>query len=91
MDSSDIKTEDFIIVKIIAPDKLLFEGQVTAISSKNSKGDFDIIPDHTNFITVITEQLIIINLKGEERQFTFSTGIVHFYNGIADIYLNIDL
>lgn len=91
MDNKPANYQDFIVAKVITPDKILFQGNALAISSKNQKGDFDIIPDHANFITVVMEKLVIVAADGSQKEYNFSTGIIHLYQGIAQIYLDIDV
>ena len=46
-------------VTITSPDERLWEGQAHSITTENSKGPFDILPGHPNFITMIKLVLII--------------------------------
>lgn len=44
----------------MSPGQILYEGQAYAVSSKNSEGNFDVLADHANFITIIENQPILI-------------------------------
>lgn len=58
-------------VRVISPKKLLLDTEATSVSSKNSQGPFDILPQHANFITVIENSPIIIR-HNRQKPITFN-------------------
>lgn len=54
---------DYLKVKVLSPNQILFQGLALSISSKNSFGNFDILPYHANFITLVQNQPITIRIK----------------------------
>ncbi len=74
-------------LKIISPQDILFQGEVYAVSSKNSSGDFDILPEHTDFITIIENQPIVIRKTPKEKiTFHFPLAIMYTNENIVTIY-----
>lgn len=74
-------------VKIITPNKILFEDDADSVSSINSKGKFDILYEHANFITLIDNQDIIIRpIKKTAVKFRFPLAIIHTVNNVVNIY-----
>ena len=43
---------DTLQVRIVSPKGEVFKGEATAVSSRNSVGNFDILPQHANFVTL---------------------------------------
>lgn len=68
---------DLLDIKIITPKDVLFEGKARAVSSKNSSGKFDILPEHANFITIIENEPIIVHFEKEDKEFKFSQAIIY--------------
>lgn len=53
-------------VRIISPQQLLLDTKALSVSSKNLQGNFDILPQHANFITLIQNSPIIIRVAGQK-------------------------
>lgn len=74
-------------VRIISPLQLILATEAEAVSSKNSAGKFDILPEHANFITLVENSPIIIRLKDQKRLvFKFPLAIVLTINNKVNIY-----
>ncbi len=78
-------------VKIISPQDVLYQDQALSVSSKNSSGKFDILPEHSDFITIIEKQPILIqpanSPAGKERvTFQFELAIIYTTNNIVTIF-----
>lgn len=66
-------------VRIISPQQLILDTEASSISSKNLQGDFDILPQHANFITLVENSPIIVRAvgpasptqRGEQKPLTF--------------------
>ena len=64
-------------VRIISPQQLILDTEAVSISSKNTQGNFDILPQHANFITLIENSPIIIRVpnpasrQGGQKSLTF--------------------
>lgn len=85
--------EELILkVKIISPRQDFFEGEALSVSSKNSVGNFDILPEHANFITMIQNTSIIIRKPNkEELSFNFPLAIIYNSKNIVKIYTDIQI
>lgn len=66
MDSNKFK-KDILQVIIITPEKNLFDGECKSLSSQNSTGPFDILPEHENFISLINSYINLKTLDGEKK------------------------
>lgn len=76
----------FLQLKISSPSKVIFEGPVTAISSKNSTGKFDILPEHANFITLVENQPIIVKTGDKSLEFDSSVALIYTRDDQVMIY-----
>lgn len=74
-------------IRILTPKRVLFEGPALSVSSTNSEGRFDILPEHANFITIIQKQRIDIQ-KPDHRElvFNFNQAIIYNYKNYVSIY-----
>lgn len=74
-------------VRILSPQQLILDTEATSISSKNSQGNFDILPQHANFITLIEKSPIVVRLVDKRRlSFTFPLAIILTKENRVDIY-----
>lgn len=84
----DTKGEKFK-VRINSPNESIWEGMAVSLSSKNSAGPFDILPEHANFITMIQNEPIIVRTLGKEHVFTYKNAVLSVYNREVTIYADI--
>lgn len=76
--------------RIVSPQKVLFENEALSVSSKNSKGNFDILPGHANFMTIIENAPLIIRLDNRQQiKFDLSFGVIYSINGKVNIYTDL--
>ncbi len=74
-------------VRILSPQELILDIEASSVSSKNSQGVFDILPEHANFITLIENYPIIVRIKGQKPQsFKFPLAIIFNSNNQVNIY-----
>src|ERR1051325_2061123 len=60
---------DRLHVKVQTPEKVLWEGEADAVTSRNSAGVFDILPEHANFISMLEAVPIEIIIGKESKEF----------------------
>jgi len=78
--------DDILTVSINSPDKLIWEGKAYAVSSINSKGAFDILPRHANFITIIENEDITVHMSNRTKSYTFPYAVIYAHNNYVQIY-----
>ncbi|OGE14325.1 hypothetical protein A3F00_02000 [Candidatus Daviesbacteria bacterium RIFCSPHIGHO2_12_FULL_37_11] len=84
--------EETLKLRIVTPRAVVFEGKALSISSTNSKGKFDILPKHANFITIVEQKPIIIRVEGRKRlTFNFPVAIISNVRNQVNIYTDISL
>lgn len=82
--------QQLLQVKIISPNKVIFESQAKSVSSKSSLGPFDILPQHANIIALIQRTPISVVLAdGKKMEFKFPMAIVYNIKNVVKIYTDI--
>jgi len=79
-----------ILVTIYSLESILFQGEVKALTSVNEKGKFDILPLHSNFISIVRDYVILHQKNGEEKTFKLSQGVIKLNNNQANIFLGLE-
>lgn len=68
---------------------VIFDGKAAAISTKNESGPLDILPEHTNFISLVKEFVLLEKLDGGKQKIDIDTGVVKVIKNDVRIYLGI--
>lgn len=68
-------------------ERILFNGQAKALSSVNEAGVFDILPEHTNFISIVKDKLTVHKPDGGSEDITIDHGVVKVYANQVSVYL----
>lgn len=62
---SEATSAKTVHIKIYAPFRVYFDDQADSISAKNGTGDFDVLPHHKNFITLLIPCNIVVRVAGK--------------------------
>lgn len=82
----------YLKVRIASPKEDLFKGEALSVSSANSSGNFDILPEHANFITLVEKRPIVVRTINEKPLvFNFDLAIIHTANNQVNIYTDIQI
>jgi F0F1-type ATP synthase epsilon subunit len=68
----------------------LFDGEVDRITSFNEVGRFDIYPMHSNFISIIQQQITLYKDHQKVKDFKIEQAIMKVKQDVANIFLGID-
>ena len=65
-------------IKVIAPDRMLYEGEARSVTVPAYHGQLQALPAHAPYVTLLTEgTLFLENERGEKQQFDLSgTGLL---------------
>lgn len=75
---------------IIDAEKKKYEGDIYAASSFNEAGPFDILPFHANFISIIKDKVVVHEVSGENKEFSFTVAVLKALNNNLTIFLGIE-
>jgi len=67
--------------------KTYFQGKAEAISSKNDKGPFDVLPRHIHFISIIQDGVMVRTVEGENKHIPFPHGIIKVKDDTVEVYI----
>jgi F0F1-type ATP synthase epsilon subunit len=83
------KTANALHLTILSREYVVYDGLVAAVTSVNDTGNFDILPFHQNFISLIKQKLVFLPVEGEPTQVTLDTGIMHVNRDRVRVFLGI--
>lgn len=72
-----------------APFNVYFEGQAESVTATNRVGEFDILPDHADFFSILTPCEVFIETTGEPVSFQISNGIITVRDNEVLLFVNI--
>ena len=77
-------------VQIFSPKGVLWEGKAQAVSSVNSQGAFDLLPEHAHFISLVEKDPVtVVSETGNTQEFKFDTAVVRLFDDQVTIYVDI--
>ena len=91
---ADVNTnmrKDAFFALIYAPNykkHLDFAGYVRSISSVNSEGNFDVLPMHENFVTLLLGKLVVVDEKGKSLEFQVEQALLEASNNLVRVYVD---
>ncbi len=59
------------------------------MSATNDTGDFDILPGHANFFTLLTEGKVVIMSGGERFEYEVVRGVAQVYDNDVKVFVDI--
>lgn len=77
-------------ISIKSPEKLFFTGTAQALTSTNDKGEFDILPYHANFVSIVKKFIRIHQGNKPPIDIKIDRGILQAANNAIAIYLGIE-
>lgn len=77
-------------VEIRSPDKTLYKGTATAISSRNEVGPFDVLPQHENFISIISGKITVWITKNEKQEIENTSAIMKAKSNKIRVFLGVE-
>jgi len=77
-------------LKVVSREGVVFENEVTSITSYNELGKFDVLAEHANFISLINTGLIIRDKDNIEKEIKFDNALLKVYKNIVEIYIGVE-
>lgn len=82
-------TNQIIHVLVRDRNKTLYDGPSTGLTSKNSNGIFDILLNHSNFISLVNETLYIHNSGKPDVQIPMNNALVKVHENTVEVYVGV--
>lgn len=71
-----------------APFNIYYEGQAQAVTATNRVGQFDILPDHADFFSILEPGEVCIETDSEPVSFMVSNGIITVRDNEVMLFVN---
>jgi F0F1-type ATP synthase epsilon subunit len=68
---------------------LVFDGSLASVSSVNSMGPFDVLPQHANFISMISKKLTLRRSDGRTDEMEMEDGVMIVEENKVRVFLGI--
>jgi len=88
----DSKKKEFLEVNVFwlpIVKEVFYQGKAEAVSSQNKLGKFDILPKHTNFISLIFNNLSILTPDKKKVTYQFKRGVLEVTKNKVNIFLGL--
>lgn len=82
-------TDTIIHVTVRERTRILYDGNATGLTSKNSKGVFDILLNHSNFISLVTETLVIHTVEGRDVSLPMNNALIKVKENKVEVYVGV--
>lgn len=86
----EVASQNALQVTVRNPDKVVFEGIAQAVSSRNEVGPFDVLPQHENFISLISGKITIWLEKHQKQEIESVSAIMKAKSNKVDIFLGVE-
>lgn len=83
-------SRDVLSVEVRNPDTVLFSGSAVSVSSKNSVGPFDVLPQHENFISLLNDKIVIFKDKHQKQEIPNTSAIIKAKQNKVTIFLGVE-
>lgn len=79
-----------LTIKIYSSVGISYQGQLKSLTSVNEKGKFDVLPLHSNFISIIKDTLILEELSGKIREIPVKTAVLKVRENLVSVFIGIE-
>lgn len=80
---------DMLHVKVWSPFRVYFDGEAHSLSGVNATGPFDILPQHSNFISLLNACELIVRASSGELRIRISGGVMQVHKDIVKVFLEV--
>ena len=87
MDDQNKPVEGQLHVFVMTGDSVVYDDTATSVSSRNEKGRFDILPMHTNFISIVKEFVLIQINAEDKKEIDIKNGIMRVYENNVQVFV----
>lgn len=76
-------------VEVRSRQGVVFSGDLAAITSYNLVGQFDILPEHTNYVSMIKKKLILRRVDGRVEEMNVDSGIIMVESNKVKVFVGV--
>ena len=82
------KIKETIRVDIRSRKEKFFQGDAKSVTSLNETGEFDVLPQHANFVTLIRGFVVVDKGLPTEKRIELDNGVLAAKTDSVDVYLD---
>jgi F0F1-type ATP synthase epsilon subunit len=83
------ETKPTIKVEVRSRQGLVFSGDLVAVSSFNLTGPFDVLAEHTNFVSMIKKKLVLHRSDGRSEEINVDNGVIIVENNSVKVFIGV--
>lgn len=80
---------DILRVKVWSPFRVYFNGEAKSVTGTNATGTFDILPQHHNFITLLSPCDLVLRSRDGEVRIRISGGVMQVHKNAVTVFLEV--
>jgi len=70
-----------MLLDILTPEKLLFEGEIKSVKLPGTNGEFEILNNHAPIISTLSKgEICVTNSNNEREKFNINGGVIEMQN-----------
>jgi len=69
---------------------ILYDGPVFSITSYNEEGEFDVLPNHANFISLLQKKIVIRDSAKDPKEFNFESALMRVLADNVEVYIGVE-
>jgi F0F1-type ATP synthase epsilon subunit len=87
---SEVAAPPSMQIKVWAPFRVYYDGPASSVSAKNDTGEFDVLPHHKNFITLLSPCNIVVRVANKpDFILPITKGIMHVKADKTIVFLDV--
>ena len=85
------QSTDALEVTILSPEETLYNGSANSVTCMNKEGEFDILPMHSNFISLIYKKIVIHRSNEKDTVIDMGYALLKCIGNKLTILTNVDI
>ena len=70
-----------MLLDILTPEKLLFEGEIKSVKLPGTNGEFEILNNHAPIISTLSKgEICVTNANNDKEKFNINGGVIEMQN-----------
>jgi F0F1-type ATP synthase epsilon subunit len=84
-----MSNKKLLSVEVRSRQGVVYEGELYAVTSYNQVGVFDILPEHSNFVSMISKKVILRRVDGRNEEINLEKGVIMVQRNNVKVFLGV--
>lgn len=89
MSTQSTEKTPLLRVNIRSRNKTFYNGPAYSVTSINEIGNFDVLPQHANFVTLVMKSIVVDKGLNTEIEIPIDKGVLYVQNDAVDGYIGV--